>query len=60
MSSEPPVLTTLYNWCPLSSCKSIVKAGRAFTRKGLKGQYKLGRHPSVLVNSVAKTFFFFF
>ncbi|KAF8555219.1 hypothetical protein OG21DRAFT_1476557 [Imleria badia] len=41
MNSEPPVLTSLYNWCPLSSCRSIVKVGRVFTRKGLRGQYKL-------------------
>ncbi|KAF8443073.1 Pleckstrin homology domain-containing protein [Boletus edulis BED1] len=41
INSEPPVLTSLYNWCPLSTCRSIVKAGRLFTRKGLRGQYKL-------------------
>ncbi|KAH0831930.1 hypothetical protein J3R83DRAFT_12814 [Lanmaoa asiatica] len=41
MNSESHVLTSLYNWCPLSACRSIVKAGRVFTRKGLRGQYKL-------------------
>ncbi|KAG9315912.1 hypothetical protein JVU11DRAFT_3562 [Chiua virens] len=41
INCEAPVLTSLYNWCPLSGCRSIIKAGRAFTRKGLRGQYKL-------------------
>jgi hypothetical protein len=46
--SEPPIgsdsslpgMTLLYPWCALDSCRSIVKAGRVFARKGLRGQYK--------------------
>ncbi|KAF9242584.1 Pleckstrin homology domain-containing protein [Melanogaster broomeanus] len=38
--SSLPVLTTLYHWCALENCRSVVKAGRVFTRKGLRGQYK--------------------
>lgn len=40
INPELPVLTSLYNWCPLSACRSIVKAGRVFIRKGLRGSYK--------------------
>ncbi|KAF8840746.1 hypothetical protein BDN67DRAFT_1002755 [Paxillus ammoniavirescens] len=39
--SSLPALTSLYPWCALDSCRSIVKAGRVFARKGLRGQYKL-------------------
>ncbi|KAL4081076.1 Pleckstrin homology domain-containing protein [Scleroderma citrinum] len=38
-----PALASLYHWCTLSDCKSIVKCGRVFTRKGLRGQYKLSQ-----------------
>lgn len=36
-----PALASLYHWCTLSDCKSIIKCGRVFTRKGLRGQYIL-------------------
>ncbi|KAG1882580.1 hypothetical protein F4604DRAFT_1741551 [Suillus subluteus] len=36
-----PELSSLYHWCTLDDCRSILKSGRAFTRKGLQGQYKL-------------------
>ncbi|KAF9220965.1 hypothetical protein BS17DRAFT_786276 [Gyrodon lividus] len=39
--SSLPVLASLYHWCALDTCRSIIKAGRMFTRKGLRGQYKL-------------------
>ncbi|KIK86882.1 hypothetical protein PAXRUDRAFT_152537 [Paxillus rubicundulus Ve08.2h10] len=39
--SSLPALTSLYPWCALDNCRSIVKAGRVFARKGLRGQYKL-------------------
>ncbi|KAG6336056.1 hypothetical protein ID866_3029 [Astraeus odoratus] len=38
-----PSLSSIYHWCILSDCKSIVKCGRVFTRKGLRGQYKLSQ-----------------
>ncbi|KIJ64487.1 hypothetical protein HYDPIDRAFT_111813, partial [Hydnomerulius pinastri MD-312] len=36
-----PGLTSLYHWCALENCRSILRSGRVFTRKGLRGQYKL-------------------
>ncbi|OJA08772.1 hypothetical protein AZE42_01293 [Rhizopogon vesiculosus] len=36
-----PELSSLYHWCTLGNCRSIIKSGRAFIRKGLHGQYKL-------------------
>ncbi|KAH7885352.1 Pleckstrin homology domain-containing protein [Phlebopus sp. FC_14] len=46
--AEPPVdpgslsaLHSLYHWCSLNNCRNILRAGRVFTRKGLRGQYKL-------------------
>ncbi|KAG2151386.1 hypothetical protein DEU56DRAFT_777628 [Suillus clintonianus] len=36
-----PELSSLYHWCTLDNCRSILKSGRVFTRKGLQGQYKL-------------------
>ncbi|EGN92139.1 hypothetical protein SERLA73DRAFT_117776 [Serpula lacrymans var. lacrymans S7.3] len=36
-----PTLGAVYNWCVLTDCRSILKGGRIFTRKGLRGQYKL-------------------
>lgn len=36
-----PELSSLYHWCAMDDCRSILKSGRAFTRKGLHGQYKL-------------------
>jgi hypothetical protein len=35
-----PALGSLYNWCVLDGCKSIVKDGKVYTRRGLRGQYK--------------------
>lgn len=36
-----PELSSLYHWCTLDSCRSLLKSGRAFIRKGFRGQYKL-------------------
>ncbi|KAF8895412.1 Pleckstrin homology domain-containing protein [Infundibulicybe gibba] len=36
-----PALGTLYNWCVLDGCKSILRGGKVYTRQGLRGQYKL-------------------
>lgn len=33
-------IDTLYNWCILEGCKPIVKGGRIYMKKGLRGQYK--------------------
>lgn len=33
-------LSTFYNWCVLDSCRAILKCGRLFGRKGLRGMYK--------------------
>jgi hypothetical protein len=35
-----PALGAIYNWCVLDGCKSIIKKGKLFTRRGLRGQYK--------------------
>ena len=35
-----PALGALYNWCVLDGCKSVLKTGKLFTRKGLRGHYK--------------------
>jgi hypothetical protein len=35
-----PELSSLYHWCTLDNCRSTVKSGRVFIRKGLQGQYK--------------------
>lgn len=40
-ATSMPELSSLYHWCTLDNCRSILKSGRAFTRKGLQGQYKL-------------------
>ncbi|KAG5648284.1 hypothetical protein DXG03_004854 [Asterophora parasitica] len=40
-SAPMPALGTLYSWCVLEGCKSIVKGGKAYVRKGLYGQYHL-------------------
>jgi len=36
-----PELSSIYHWCTLGNCRSIVKSGRVFVRKGLQGPYKL-------------------
>ncbi|KAG6866302.1 hypothetical protein C0991_006398 [Blastosporella zonata] len=41
MGAPMPALGSLYSWCILEGCKSIVKGGKLFVRKGLWGQYKL-------------------
>lgn len=33
-------LSDFWNWCVLDSCRSIIKSGRLFMRKGSKGVYK--------------------
>jgi hypothetical protein len=33
-------IDTLYNWCILEGCKPIVKGGRIYMKKGLRGQYE--------------------
>ncbi|KAI0070145.1 hypothetical protein K474DRAFT_1687553 [Panus rudis PR-1116 ss-1] len=35
-----PELSTFYNWCVLDGCRPILKCGRLYWRKGLRGQYK--------------------
>ncbi|KNZ80953.1 Meiotically up-regulated gene 56 protein [Termitomyces sp. J132] len=40
MGAPMPALGSLYSWCVLEGCKSIVKGGKLFVRKGLWGQYK--------------------
>ncbi|THH30666.1 hypothetical protein EUX98_g3541 [Antrodiella citrinella] len=35
-----PELSSFYNWCVLDSCRAILKSGRLFGRKGLRGMYK--------------------
>lgn len=35
-----PELSGVLNWCVLEGCRPIVKCGKLFARKGLKGQYK--------------------
>lgn len=39
-TTSVPALGSLYNWCVLEGCRSIVKGGKVYTRKGLYGQYK--------------------
>ena len=39
-SAPLPALGSLYNWCALEGCRSIVKGGKIFMREGLSGQYK--------------------
>ncbi|KAG6917465.1 hypothetical protein DXG01_002442 [Tephrocybe rancida] len=41
MGAPMPALGSLYSWCVIEGCKSIVKGGKLFVRKGLFGQYKL-------------------
>ncbi|KAG6877753.1 hypothetical protein C0993_004256 [Termitomyces sp. T159_Od127] len=40
MGAPMPALGSLYNWCVVEGCKSIIKGGKLFVRKGLWGQYK--------------------
>ncbi|KAI5986139.1 Pleckstrin homology domain-containing protein [Pisolithus albus] len=36
-----PSLTSLYRWCTLSDCRSVIRSGRVFMRRGFRGQYKM-------------------
>lgn len=33
-------LGTFWHWCVLDGCRSIVKSGRLYAKRGLKGQYQ--------------------
>ncbi|KAH8104569.1 Pleckstrin homology domain-containing protein [Cristinia sonorae] len=35
-----PDLSRFFNWCVLDGCRAILKCGRLFGRKGLRGMYK--------------------
>ncbi|CAA7261359.1 unnamed protein product [Cyclocybe aegerita] len=41
LSSPYEAMDLLYNRCVLEGCKPIVKGGRIYMKKGLRGQYKL-------------------
>ncbi|KAF9013461.1 Pleckstrin homology domain-containing protein [Cyathus striatus] len=41
LSAPFPAMNNLFNWCTIGRCKSIVKGGKLYVRKGLRGQYKL-------------------
>ncbi|KAF8964211.1 Pleckstrin homology domain-containing protein [Flammula alnicola] len=41
LSAPFAAMGSLYNWCALEGCSPIVKVGRLYMRKGLRGQYKL-------------------
>ncbi|KAF5369386.1 hypothetical protein D9758_002548 [Tetrapyrgos nigripes] len=36
-----PTLGYLYNWCVLEGCRSIIRDGKVFMRRGMRGPYKL-------------------
>lgn len=40
LSAPYPALDTLFNWCIIDGCRPIVKEGKLYMRKGLRGQYK--------------------
>jgi len=40
LSTPYPALDTLFNWCIIDGCQPIVKEGRLYMRKGLRGQYQ--------------------
>ncbi|KAG7443112.1 uncharacterized protein BT62DRAFT_935448 [Guyanagaster necrorhizus] len=42
-SAPLPALTSLYNWCVLEGCKTIIRGGKIHLRRGLSGQFKLAR-----------------
>ncbi|TFK52368.1 hypothetical protein OE88DRAFT_1627947 [Heliocybe sulcata] len=35
-----PDLSNIYNWCLLENCRPILKGGKLFVRKGLRGRYQ--------------------
>lgn len=41
LEASLPSLTSLYRWCTLSDCRSVIKSGRVFMRRGFRGQYKM-------------------
>ncbi|KAI6044814.1 hypothetical protein EDC04DRAFT_2560793 [Pisolithus marmoratus] len=43
LEASLPSLTSLYRWCTLSDCKSVIKSGRAFMRSGFRRQYKMSQ-----------------
>ncbi|KAK0201660.1 hypothetical protein DFS33DRAFT_1349082 [Desarmillaria ectypa] len=38
-----PALASLYNWCVLEGCKTIIRGGKIHMRRGLSGQFKLAQ-----------------
>jgi len=40
LSTPYPALNTLFNWCIIDGCQPIVKEGRLYMRKGVRGQYQ--------------------
>lgn len=40
LSMPYPAMSRLYNWCVLEGCRPIVKGGRLYMKKGLRGQFK--------------------
>jgi len=38
--SSLPDLSAIYNWCVYQNCRPILKCGKLFARKGLRGQYE--------------------
>jgi hypothetical protein len=38
--NEHPMLGMMYNWCVLDGCRSVLKGGKLFIRRSLKGQYE--------------------
>lgn len=44
-----PELGSLFNWCVLDVCRSILKAGKIFGREGLLGPYRYDITPAVLL-----------
>lgn len=39
-SAALPALGSLYSWCTLDGCKSIVRGGKIYMRRGLQGHFK--------------------
>ena len=41
--SSLPDLSAVYNWCVYQNCRPILKCGKLFARRGLRGQYQYVR-----------------
>ncbi|PFH53944.1 hypothetical protein AMATHDRAFT_740 [Amanita thiersii Skay4041] len=41
LSTFLPALVNTYHWCMIAGCRPIVRGGKLFMRKGLRGTYKL-------------------